>query len=237
MKIRLMLTAALFFAGAAGAQTVQVSAENRAISITASETLRVDAEVAEVRVGYHNFGRTQQATMEENIRAANKITAALEKAFTKNAIESEALQLTRAYHPPERPAEERRAREFEARQSWTVRVSASDAQKVVDTALGAGANSVDGVHWTVKDPHALEARTAAVAMSKARVVAEQLAREQKAAVGQLLFASNTLDGGPRPVMMQAMARGGEAQPDLPPVRLFPQKVERTASILAIFALE
>jgi len=46
---------------------------------------------------------------------------------------------------------------YSAEQQWHIHVVAADAQKVVDIAVSAGANTVQGVEWNVSDPQTLRA--------------------------------------------------------------------------------
>lgn len=228
----------------AHAQTVQVSRQNKTVEVSLTESIRVDPEVAEVKLGYRNYGQTKDQVYEENVRRANQIIQALlDAGITKEAIETHAVRLDRASEE-ELPAAapQRKEREFVARQSWTVRVAVSDAQKVVDLAVGAGANLVEDVNWTVTDPLALEAKANLAALARARALAEQMARQLGAKVSDLLYLSNREPyyerGGIGPG-----GGGGEvqtvmvmAQPKLP-LKLFPAKFVRFATITVVFCLE
>src|SRR3954469_17711281 len=91
-------------------------------------------------------------------------------------IETADLKLERTEPDPTWTAEMKRDRQFTARQSWSIRVTASAAQRVVDMAVAAGANAVEQPDWDVADPTALQAKAGAAALKKARAVAEQMAQ-------------------------------------------------------------
>jgi len=196
-----------------------------------------------VQIGYHNYGRTRDLAYEENTRIAEKILGALLRAgVPRESIESQAVHLGRVdTGDKEWTSEQKRERQFEARQSWAVRVSVPEAQKILDWAVTAGANEVQDVDWTVADPKGLEAKASATAVGKAREMAEQMARKLGAKVGELLYADNA-----RPTI-HVVTRSGLSMaslqlsivtaPPKPQLMLFPKKVEREATVNAVFALE
>jgi uncharacterized protein len=222
------------------AQDVQVSPSNRTISVLASETLRVDPDLAIATVGYSNFGATKEAAYSENLRAAEKITKALfDAGLSKEEVQTESLQLSAVDSPNhDWTAKERQDRKFQAEQSWKIRLKVSDAQKIVDLAVAAGATDVSPVQWVVADVHALEARASSAALEKARVLAEQIAKQMGVKLGVLLYATNwqpqDLEFVTRSGLTTTVTVSGEAQPSLV---LFPRKVEKTGTVSAIFAIE
>ena len=231
------------FAQFAAAQVIQVSRTNKTIEVSLTESIRVDPEVAVVRVGYQNYGQSKDGTYEENVRKANQIVQALlDAGISKEAIETETVRLERASeqeYPP--PAAHRKEQEYTARQNWTVGVSISEAQKVVDLAVNAGANLVEDVNWTVAESPALEAKANAAALAKAQALAEKMALQLGAKIGELLYLSNREPNLYRPGY--AYSKGGElALPGILasaklPLKLFPAKFERSATVTAVFALE
>lgn len=230
----------VFLVAPAGfAQVVNVSRTNKTIEVSLTETLRVDSEIAEVKVGYRNYGPTKELAYGENARIANQIVQAILNAgVPKEAIETEALRLDRA-SDEESAAAQRKEREFAARQIWTIRVPVSEAPKVVDLAVSAGANLVEDVNWTVGDPLGLETKAFATALAKARALADELARQLGVKLGELLYVSNHEAGFYRDVYggRQRVAAFALAAPAKAPLKLFPRKFERSATVTAVFALE
>lgn len=229
-------------AQAAHGQVVQVSRTNKTIEVSLTESVRVDSETAAVKVGYHNYGRSKETAYEENVRMPNQITRAmLEAGIPKETVETSAVRLERTSNY-ESPAELRKDREFAAQQSWTVRVPVSEAQKVMDLAVSAGANLVEDVEWTVTDPVAIEVKANVAALAKARTIAEQMARQLGARLGELLYASNREPSFDR--LGYGVAAGGgfgtSAALMAPPklqLKLFPAKFESSATVTAVFALD
>jgi uncharacterized protein YggE len=176
----------------ASAQDVQVSPTNRTIAVTASETLRLDPDLAIAHVGYHNYGPTKEATYAENVRAAEKITKALfAAAVPKELLETEALLLSLVdYRNWDLSSAEKKNQKFEALQTWQIRLPVPDAQKIVAVAVAAGATDVNPVQWVMADVHALEAKASSAALAKARIAAEQIANQMTVKRGALLYVTN-----------------------------------------------
>lgn len=228
----------LCWPASAPAQEVQVSRTNKTISVVVSETIQVEPEVAEIHLGYHNYGLTKEIAFEENVRIANEITKALLAAgVPKGNVETQAIRLGRVPEYESVPDELRKQRQFEAEQSWIVRVPSPVAQNIVDTAVHAGANEVDEVDWAVTDPTALEGKAHSAALSRARVLAEQIAKTLGVELGELVFASN--QNVATRALREAPGFGMAlklAPPPPPNLIVFPQRVRQEATVHAVFAM-
>ncbi|MHB8486428.1 MAG: SIMPL domain-containing protein [Candidatus Acidiferrales bacterium] len=243
METRRFAIAALlvmFGISAANAQQIQVNRENRTIAVSATDSVEVDAEVAIIQLGYHNYGRTHEATYNENISAADKIVDALVAAgVPKVAVQTQALTLATVDPEKEWTPAQKEERQFEATQSWRIRLAASNAQTVVDIAVRAGANSIESIDWQVSDPKALEAKADASALAKARTLAENMATRLGAKIGELVYASNQTPADRFITVNSESASLARPAPPPPPpnLKLFPQKVSQQATVYAVFALQ
>lgn len=223
-------------------QEIQVNRQNKTIAVLAEGSVIVEPEVATVTVGFNNYGLTNDAAFQENVRASNRITKALLDAHVaKESIETEAMRLGRVDPEDKWTPEMKKERQFEASQSWKIRVPASQAHTVVDVATQAGANQIQGVIWDAADPVALQAKAGAAALAKARAIAEQMAKGLNAKLGDLVYASNK-----SPEDMSRFSEGFwrrmetvevQAAEKLPNVGLYPQRVRSGATVYAVFALE
>jgi uncharacterized protein YggE len=134
----------------------------------------------------------------------------------------------------------KKERRFQAQQSWHVTVPASQAQTIVDLCVNAGANEVDDVQWNVADPVALQAKAGSLALSKARAIAEQMAKGLGTKLGELVYASNH---APAARMLRGMqtvevsASLGALPNSQLKLKLFPQKVKSDATVYAVFSIE
>lgn len=240
MKILRVTAIALCTAAiAASAQTIQVSKENRTISVTATDKVTALADIATVHVGFIVYGPDSDAAYANGSRTSNAIMKALTSAGIPSAsIESENQSVTpvQNYQVEKLTDAEKVQRQFQVTQSWTVRTSADNAAKVLDLAVKAGANQSGQIDWSFKDENAPEAQAAAKALQRARSQAEQMAQSLNAKLGSLLYASNEVQASPiRPMMMRAMA--SPAMEKVEPLAINPRQIEKSATVTAIFAIE
>jgi len=220
-------------------QQIQVNRQNKTIAITADESVSVDPEVATITVGYQNYAPTKDAAYGENVRVSNEVTKALlNSGVPKSALETESVQLQRAERDEKWTVEEKKERQFQTTQTWTIHVRAEKAQTIVDIALAAGANVLEALDWNVSDPKALQAKAGAAALAKAKVIAEQMAKGLNAHLGDLVYASNRV---PIPAFAAsfetAEATLAAAPPPPPHLVLYPKKVKSDATVYAVFAID
>lgn len=250
--MRLLLGAVVFslcFAPSALPQTINVNPQNRTIEVVVTETARVEPDMADVTLGCVTYGQTHDEAYQANLAIADKVIKALLSAgVAKTQIESSSIELTEV-DPSDmtlEPPAVRKARQFKAHQSWLARVNASDAQEIIDQAVQAGANGIEGVTWNVANANALEAKARAAAMEKARTTATEIANSASGKLGSLLYASNTVNAMMGLLTNTDTSRltvsgggGGGGRPVTPmfSLHLFPQKVEKEATVRAIFALD
>jgi uncharacterized protein len=227
----------------AHAQVVQVNRANKTVEVSASATLRVEPEIAQLRVGYKNYAATQQAAIEQNVQASNKITKSLlEISIPKDAIETETIRIDRTRDTEYTPNKATVA-EFVAVQEWTVIVPVSEAKKTLEMAIHSDANMVQEVTWAVNSPEELMAKANSEAIRKARTMADQMVKQMGAKLGDLLYVSNTQPEDSsrnfRRAGVGVFAHALPAPPPPPPlpIHLFAAKVEQTATVTAVFAMD
>lgn len=235
----------LFCAATAYSQTNDINRQNRTIEVVVSETVKVEPDVAVVTLGCISYGETHDQAYQANLQTADTVIAALLKVgVSKDQIESNAIELNETNPSEERPRPALKGRQFAAHQSWNIRVAASDAQKIIDIAVQAGANGIEDVNWEVSDADALEVKARAAAMKKARITAEEIAESTGGKVGELLYASNVLNGivgllanRRLETTSASVASGAGIRTPTFSLKLFPAKIEKEATVRAIFALD
>ena len=222
----------------ATAQIARIVSDKRTIEIRTSEKVSVPAEVAIVKIGYQNQAGTKDEAFTENKKASAKIIQALLDAkVPKDAIGTQTLSLERKEEvngqvrskPPV----------FVADQEWQIRVKSSEAQKVVDVMVAAGANSVDNVEWQVVDPEALEAKAYAAALVRAKAIAESTASQAGVKLGEILSISNSSGNflfGRLETSTSTVEVSGERVASTP-LTLFAPQIEREASVDVIYAID
>ena len=223
-------------------QQVMVSRQNRTISISADQTIKVEPELAKLAIGRQDYAATQDEAFRATKEAIAKIVESLHRSGVQDqAISTETLSLqeqSRSDSTQPVPPKER----FRSSQQLQVIVSISSAQAVLDLAVQAGANDVGTPEWLLKDYDSAQAQASGAALKKARMNAEQMAAGLGAKLGDLVYASNTV-----PNILFALRRGltletqsaetvgGAARTQQ--LKLFPQPVEVKATVFATFAID
>ena len=222
---------------AVAGQSLHPGSERKTIEITATEKVLVAADSATIKIGYQNLSATKDAAYAENTRTASKILKAiLDAGVPVEAIETESLKLEREQErygaKVDQPAK------YLAFQEWQIHSAAADAQKIVDIAVAAGANQIESVEWSVKDPDELEARAYTAALNRAKNLAEQTASNAGLKLGEIISIANSASSFDREIsrargLMYKMA----APPPPPPMlKLQPGTVEREASVTITYSV-
>jgi uncharacterized protein YggE len=222
------------------AQQIQVNKDNRTLAITASDSASAMADTATVHIGFVAYAPDAQAAYKQGSETSNAIAKALASAGVAKAdmqSESQSVNETPQYELDKLPPAEQAARRFQVRQSWTVKTKADDAAKILNTAVNAGANNSGQIDWSVADENGLEAKAAGKALARARAIAAQMAEGLGIKLGVLIYASNQVPESPRPIMMRAMAAAPVADNTPTPLAINPRKVERSATVYAVFSIQ
>jgi uncharacterized protein len=226
-------------AATATAQTIQVNKDNRTIAITTSDEAEAVADIAVVTVGFNSFGTDQDQTYADASRISNAIIKALRDAGIKaDSIESGSQNLS-AIDDNDKPRYAKGIR-FQFSQSWHVTVAAKDAADTLHVAITAGANDSGGIQWKLANDDALEAEAAQKALAHAQQIAARMAKGLNAKLGPLVYASNqtpprTLFGGM--MLNTESASVSASRINLKPIAISPDKIEKSATVYAVFAIE
>jgi uncharacterized protein YggE len=242
MKLLRITALALATAVPLSSQTIQVNKENRTIAITATDHVLAMADVATLHIGFIVYGPDKDSAYETGSRVSNDIASALTKAGVPGeALESENQNVSpvQEYQVDKLTPAEKSQRKFQVTQSWTVRTSAEDAAHLLDVAVKAGANQSGAIEWSLQDENAPQAQAAAKALQRARTVAGQMAGGMNVKLGPLVYASNETEAPPvRPLMESRVGVAAMAAPAPPPSLVInPRRIEKTATVYAVFAIE
>jgi uncharacterized protein YggE len=229
-------------AATANAQTIQVNKDNRTIAITATDKVIALADTATIHIGFIAYGPDSDAAYAAGSQLSNAIVKSLTSAgVPSDAIESENQNVSpvQEYQVDKLTPAEKAQRKFQVTQSWTIRANASDAAKILDLAVKAGANQSGQIDWSLKDENAPQAEAAAKALQRARTVAGEMAKGMNVKLGALIYASNETQAEPiRPLMKSMMTVNGSlAAPAPQPLAINPRQIEKSATVYAVFAIE
>jgi uncharacterized protein YggE len=240
MLALLTATALSGVALSAQAQQIQISKDNKTIAITASGEAEALADTAVLTVGFQLFGKDQDITYAEASRTSNAIMSALTGAgVPKDSIQSTTQSLTPL--EPFNDANKTRYAQgirFQFSQSWQVTVPAAQAAAVLHSAITAGANDSGNIQWQLHNDDALQSDAAGNALAHARQIAARMAAGLGVKLGPLVYASN--QAPERPIFgLAGMASDRYTVPEknLAPLAISPEKITRSATVYAVFALE
>jgi uncharacterized protein len=224
------------------AQQIVVNKDNRTIAVTTSDDATVDADRAVVHIGFLAYGPDQQTAYANGSRISNAIVHALNGGgVDSEAIESEnqSIAPVQQYAGQDWTPEEKVQRKFQVVQSWLVKTTAKNASQVLDLAVKAGANQSGQIEWTVADEDGLQAKAAALALARAKQIAQQMAGGLNSALGQLIYASNEAPSRPvQPIMRMAAPMAAMKSGDaVEPLSIEARKVTRSATVYAVFAIQ
>lgn len=212
-----------------GTPELKIDSTNRTLTVTASDSVSVEPEIAVLHVGFDTQPEDAQAAYADGARASNAIIAVIKQAgIPEDSIHSESQALDRDWSKPHK---------FKLSQQWTVRVPPLRAAEILDIAVTAGATSSGQIEWTVKDEKALEAEALDRAASRVRQNAQVLAKSMGVSLGSLIYVSNQVASVmPRPETFEMNTLDARAAPP-PPLALEPHQVVREATVYAVFAIE
>jgi uncharacterized protein YggE len=221
------------------AQTIQVNKENKTIAITATDSAETEADTADITIGFTAYGTDEQKTYADSSVTSNRIIAALTSAgIPRDHIHSISQNLSRI--DTEDKLRYTQGIRFTFSQGWKVTTKAANASDVLHLAVLAGANNSGGIDWRLADDNALEAEAARKALEHAQQIAERMAGGLHAKLGSLVYASNQVPqrnffGGR--LNTESASLSSVRSVNLKPLAIIPDKVNRTATVYAVFALE
>lgn len=208
---------------------LKVDSTNRTLTVTANDNVSVEPDVAIVHIGFETQPASAKDAYASGAQTSNAIIDALKQAgVEESAIHSESQFLERDYSVP-------KSHKFTLTEQWTVKTTPKQAAEILDVAVTAGANSSGQIEWTVNDERGLENQALDKAAARAKADAAELAKGMGVRLGTLIYVSNEVSEPVRPIMMKYSA--GVAAPPPPPLAVEPQKVTRSASIYAVYAIE
>jgi uncharacterized protein len=189
----------------------------RSVSVTGEGQASGTPDQAEVTAGVQILADTVIEATRENESIIEKIMEAL----GEQGIPPEQIQTSNYSIWAEQNYEEPRQNRISGyRVSNVVNVKIDDIDKIGDVlaaVINAGANSIHGIQFGVKDPAALEEQAREAAMANARARAEALARLAGVQLGEVLSISTSYSGGPpRPMMARSYDMAEAAAPSISP---------------------
>lgn len=221
-------------------QQTQVVMDQPTIVVSGTGDVEIAPDLAEISLAVDTQEPTARAAGDANARAMERVIQALVAAgVPREDIETRGYTIFPEY--THRPDAEPQIRGYRATNMVVVKTSKLDrVGSLIDTALQGGANRVDGVIFSLRDPAMAESAALKEAVGRARRSAEAMAEALGVRLGQVLQASSMANHS-RPVPIMAMGMGkermemGDAAAVAPPIQPGLQTV--TALVTVIYQIE
>jgi uncharacterized protein YggE len=188
------------------------------IEVAGAGEAKVTPDRALIYVGVQTKGRTAALAGQENARLANAILAAVRDAgIARDQIGTMnySVQPNYRYYPDGRKPE---LTGYDATNTVRVEVrSVNLVGKVIDAALGAGANNISGISFFASQMDSVRRQAMANATTDARLGAEAMARAAGGSLGPMISLTSQMNEQPRQYVMAAMAMRGKAADEATPV--------------------
>jgi len=232
----MLLSGAVVSAQTVSGPSLQISAANRTLSVSASDHAEADPEVAEIHIGFTTYGPTLPVAYKSASDTSNGIVKAmLDAGAQKSEIQSRSQNVSRLN---DYEIKAQKGMKFSVQQSWTVSVAPKDAALILDAAIQAGANQSGDINWRMKNSVALDGEAIRRATERAHAMATELAKGMGVALGKPIYATNSVSAGiisPR-IMMNAAFKSADSNAPSP-LAIEAQRVESTATVQIIYAIE
>jgi hypothetical protein len=205
--------------GAAGTST-----PSRLVTASGHGTVTVVPDQALVSAGVVTRASTAAAALAQNAREMQQVIAALEGAGGSN-VQTQQVSL----YP--QTNEQGDVTGYSAQNSVSAKTAVAKAGALIDAAVAAGANSVDGPTLSTSDRDALYRKALEQAVADARAKAEALAHAGGFAVGSVFSVAES--GAAPPVTWEAVPAAAKAS-DATPIE--PGTEDVTADVTVSFEI-
>ena len=152
-----------------------------------------------VSAGVHTQATSATEALSQNAKLMNSVVAALQGAGGTD------LQTQQVSLYPQTNAQNQ-VTAYAADDSVSAKAKIADAGALIDAAVGAGANTVDGPNLDVSDQDALYRDALGKAVEDARAKAEALAQAGGFGVGQVSSVTEETASAPMPVLQAAVVK-------------------------------
>ncbi|HEY5329203.1 MAG TPA: SIMPL domain-containing protein [Acidobacteriaceae bacterium] len=233
-----LLTASVVSAQNTSAPSLQISKDNRTITVSSTGHAEADSEIAEIHIGYTVYGATLPAAYKSASDTSNAIVKAmLDAGAQKSEIQSQSQNVTRLQ---EYEMKTQKGMKFSVQQSWTVSVAPKDAAVILDAAIQAGANQSGDINWRMKDNSVLDDEAIRRATERAHSTAAEMAKSMGVTLGKPLYATNSINVLPlngRQMFAYSAGVAASAERSVAPLTIESQRVASTANVEIVYSIE
>jgi uncharacterized protein YggE len=199
---RLAALAAVALAALAAVSPAAAQERGRVIAVIADGQARAEPDVAILNAGVQADGQTAREALDGANGQMQNVLAALQGlGIAQEDIQTSGVNLF-TLTAPEKPGPGGLPEVIGYRASNNVTVTIRDLSRVdavLDAVVGAGANNLGGLHFTVSDTAAMHERALADAVGQARPLAEAIAKAAGLPLGEIESVEElSTFGGPIP---------------------------------------
>jgi uncharacterized protein YggE len=184
----------------------------RTLTMSGSATAKAAPDMADISAGVTSDAPTAAAALAANSAAMNRVFTALDRTgVARKNVQTSSFNVSPVY-ASRTPNEPQRLTGY--RVSNEVHVILDDVAKVgatLDALVAAGANQMNGLNFSIKDPAPLLAKARADAVADARLRAQQYAQAAGVTLGPIRSISENGGEPPRP-MYRVMAMAAAPAP-------------------------
>jgi uncharacterized protein YggE len=192
------------------------------ITVNADGTVDATPDRASFDFGVTTNGTTAAQALSRNSTQAQAIIDALKK----SGVASSDIQTTQVSLWPQTSSDGLRITGYQASNSVNVSAPLAKSGDLVDAAVSAGANNVDGPNLDTADTASLYNQALTQALSKAKAKAQVIAGAAGLALGKVLKVQE--GGAPTPIVYgAALAAGAKAAP---PIEAGTQKIQASVTV-------
>jgi uncharacterized protein YggE len=191
------------------------------ITVTGDGTVDATPDRASFDFGVTTNGATAAEALSRNAAEARTIVAAVKQA----GVGSSDIQTTQVSLWPQTSSNGMKITGYQASNSVQVTAALAKAAGLVDAAVGAGANNVDGPNLDTSNKDALYADALKQAVANARTKAQAIASAAGSTLGSLVRVREGGSAEPLPVFAAAKAAGTSV-----PIEAGTQKIQATVTV-------
>lgn len=187
-----------------GCATPLLAETQRMITVTGQGSVETVPDMASIRIGVTREARLAGEALDATSGAVRDVIARLEEAgIAPRDMQTQGLSLQPKWvRPNAGDGGEPRITGFIARNSLSIRVRELEALGgILNEVVEDGANTFDGLQFSLADPDAAIAAARADAVADAIAKAEQLSQAAGVSLGSIQSISES-GGAPRPAMME-----------------------------------
>jgi uncharacterized protein YggE len=206
------------------------------IRVVAEASVSVQPDQAELELGVTTDKKTAAAAVSENEGKMQKVLAALKKEIEKGEeVRTSEISVRPRFEETQNGNAPVRIVGYTVTNTVHVRVANIKAVgRLLDVAFQAGANTVERVAFTLKNPEAAQNAALRAASGKARARATAIAEGQGLRVGDVIAVS---EGAQEGVPFDGAFAKARAYENLRAMSVEPGSVDVSASVTVVFALK